>query len=187
MGAERMLEIFEQRPLMSSEAKSFLQCVYHVREQLPVELLWMKEWIERPQTISRIKDAFSAFNAQDKIFHDSATEKAIYKPCRFSDWHIELIAKSICDNFSVRRIWLAECETPAGFDERVFRMLVEVTTENLDDEIGAIGGIACMPGPIFRDFGTSLQIAEHKELRVLRDYSPALIYEDLAEKLPMAA
>jgi hypothetical protein len=186
-GAESMLEIFEKRPLMSGEAKKFLQFAYHIREQLPVEMLWMKEWIEKPQTISRIEEAFSAYNAQNKIFCDSAKEKPVYKPCGFSNWHIELIVKSISERFPVRRIWLAECETPAGFNERVFRMLVEITTENLEYEIGAIGGRACMPGPISRDFGTSLQIAEHKELRTIRDYQPALIYEDLTGSLAKAA
>jgi Zn-dependent protease with chaperone function len=186
-GAERMLDIFERRPTMSGEAKKFLQCVYHIKGNLPVDLLWLKDWIESPDVTARIEASFENFHSRNEAMMKAGREKPVFKPAGLASWHIELISKSLCELYPVRRIWVAECQSPGGQMERVFRMLVELSKEHPDAQNILISSLTCLPGMLLRDFGTSMQIAEHKELRVLRDYSPALIYESMAEKQAMAA
>jgi Zn-dependent protease with chaperone function len=186
-GAEGMLDIFERRPEMSGEAMNFLTCVYRMRERLPVELLWLKEWISNPDIVARIETAFENHRSQAEALMKAAMERPVFRPAGLARWHIDLISKSLCDLYPVKRIWVAECQAPEGQCERVFRMLVELSHESSDAQDVEIGSLLCLPGTLVRDFGTSLQIAEHKELRTIRDYRPALIYEDLTGTLAKAA
>jgi Zn-dependent protease with chaperone function len=186
-GAERMLDIFERRPDMSGEAKKFLQYTDSVREKLPVELLWLKEWIENPDVVARIGVAFKNFHSQNESLSKARRESPAFKPAALAPWHIDLISKSLCELYPVQRIWLAECQLPTSQNERVFRMLVELSKEQPEAQNVRISSLLCLPGLLSRDFGSSLQIAEHRQLRTLRDYRPALIFEDLTGALTEAA
>ena len=178
-GAEDMLDIFERRPELSGEAKKFLQFAYQIKESLPVQLLWLKEWISNPDVQARIRKSFENYHAQTEALMKAGREKPIFKPAGLARWHIDLISKSLCELYSVKRIWVAECQTPDGQSERVFRMLVELWQEHVGAQDVKIGSLLCLPGTLLRDFGTSLQIGDHKELRSLRDYGPAMIFEDV--------
>ncbi len=177
-GAEEMLAIFENHPLMSGEAKRFLQWANCVREDIPVSHIWLKDWITDENNQKRIEAAFDRHMELVNRYVDIADKRPNPRPFETERWHRDLIVRELCDIWNVRRIWLAEDDRPEGSSTPLIRMLVETVEEQPDYPDVIISSQTCMPG--FTNWHASgpIGIAEEPVWRDIRDCDAAMIYEN---------
>lgn len=178
-GAEEMLAIYEKHPLMSGEAKSFLQWANCVREDIPVSAMWLKNWLSDPATAERMEKAFDRemeIAGQYVEICERRPKPGIFHTPR---WHRELIIKEVCAIWNVRRIWLAEDCRPEGETTPLVRLLVETANEEPVYPQVSVSIRTLTPGFLSWMAGGPMEIAEEPVWRDIRDFDAGMIYENL--------
>ena len=146
-GAEDLLRIFEKHPIMSSEAKNFLEYAVNHPAEWSFDELWLKDWVNDPTTRRRINAAMEVF--QEMASKASKAKDSLdlpLEPHGLDDWHIDLIVREISRIFDVHSIFLAR-RTAIDCGVPIFLMQI-VTNHPAEGIIKGISTLCCLPGTL---------------------------------------
>lgn len=147
-GADEMLSTYEQHPMMSGEARRFLQWAMDMKEW-SVEDSWLREWATHPVTVKRWHAAEADYQHLDKINREDGKNPLPHLvPHGLEAWHIDLIIRELCGFLDVTKLWLSRQPPTANRPYPMFHLLVECKYA-LQEAPTGIGGLCCLPGPVF--------------------------------------
>ncbi len=174
-GAEEMLAVFERHPMMSGEAKEFLDWAMSMRHW-EVDDQWLREWATDPRTRKRFEAANREYTRLDQI--NARRHKAVpdrLEPHGLEKWHEDLLLREICDLLpDVSKIWLAREPADAEKPYANFRLMVETRTLLMEAPRG-VSGLCCLPAPLLAYYKNNWDVFTGVA-RVLANAPGALIY-----------